>query len=82
MPVITVYESKQVDPILIPSSHTCLYVRREMLPNGGYKEYSFVGPIAEVEALGERARDVDMNRLDELLSEGKTFDEALTALGK
>jgi len=69
------------DPRPIPEGHECLYVRRKSLFNGGYKEYAYVGPAEEVQALAERCLNVDMEKVDELLRIGLSFEDALTKLG-
>lgn len=53
-----------------------------MLPNGRYRGYSYLGPLAEVEAIAARCADLDMTTVDPLLREGLSFEEALTRLGK
>lgn len=65
----------------IPPGHSCLYVRTEELPTGGYKEYSYVGPQVEVDELGRRCLGVDMEAVDELLRKGYSFEDALKELG-
>lgn len=80
--MITVTESRLFTPSKTKPKMSVLYIRRDVAANGSYREYSYTGPTDEVVALAERACDVDMEKVDELLREGKTFDEALTALGK
>jgi hypothetical protein len=83
MPVISVHESEVIDPGKdIPDGHCCLYIRRDVFSNGSYKEYSYTGPEAEVVAMAERCKDVDMLTVDPLLRDGLSFDEALKKLGR
>ena len=70
-----------VDPLPILEGHSCLFVRRDTLPKGGYKEYAYVGPTAEVIALGNRCLNVDMEKVEQLLRAGSSFEGALKTLG-
>jgi hypothetical protein len=65
----------------ISEGYSCLYVRIERLPDGSYREYSYIGPTDEVRALAERTHDVAMEEVDKLLAGGSSFEDALTKLG-
>lgn len=81
--MIRVIRSAIVDPAKdVPEGEQCLYIRRDVHHNGRYQEFSYIGPIEEVQALSARCVDVDLLKVDELLRAGKTFDEALKELGK
>jgi|HubBroStandDraft_2_1064218.scaffolds.fasta_scaffold748519_1 hypothetical protein len=81
--MISVIESKLIHPDEdVPENHQCLYIRRDVNADRSYREYSYVGPREEVQALAERCREVDMEKLDVVLRTGKSFDEALKELGK
>lgn len=78
--MIRVIGSAVVYPITT-ATEACLYTRREMFPDGSYKEYSYIGPTEEVQALADQCIDVDMEKVDDLLAGGSSFEEALTKLG-
>lgn len=65
-----------------PANHVVLYIRRDTFPDGTYEEYAYIGPDDEVTALSKRCSEVDMEKVDTLLRQGKSFDEVLTTLGK
>jgi hypothetical protein len=79
--VMRVIESAVVRPIPPSNGEVCLYIRRDVFPDGSYKEYSYVGPEAEVNELAARCTDVDMLEVDEQLRKGLSFEDALRALG-
>jgi hypothetical protein len=80
--MITVLEGETIDPTqYIPQGHTCLYIRREMLDEHRYREFSYIGPQDEVLALAKRCLNLDMLKVDKLLEQGKSFEDAITELG-
>jgi hypothetical protein len=77
--VIRVIEGEWVYPIPTPPE-LCLYKRRDMRPDGSYKEFAYVGPADEVQTLANRCIDVNMDKVDDLLRKGLSFEDALKEL--
>lgn len=73
-------KERSLSPV-IERGHTCLYIRRDIFPDKTFEEYAYVGPEEEVMALAERCRNVDIEKVDELLHKGHTFESALKELG-
>jgi hypothetical protein len=65
-----------------PADYQTLYIRREIFPDGTFEEFAYRGPSDEVQSLVKRAFDVNLEEVDKLLRAGKSFEEALTELGK
>ncbi len=65
----------------VPDGQCCLYIRRDVFPDGTFEEHAYVGPEAEVAALARRCQGVDIAKVDALLHQGKSFEAALQELG-
>lgn len=60
---------------------SCLYIRRDIFPDKTYEEFAYVGPSDYVAHLASRCTHLDMEKVDELLRKGRTFEQAIKELG-
>lgn len=64
----------------VEKDESCLYIRRDIFPDKTFEEYAYVGPSDYVAHLASQCHNVDMEKVDELLRKGYTFEDALKEL--